>query len=93
MTGTVIEAERLLRRLLGSQKRTKNTTTCRVDRTADEIRYCTFHRRYRLSSLNVVAKAGFPFLTNDGPWLTIALARALDPDRPAWPPGERRPLP
>ncbi len=89
----VIEAKRLLRRLLASQKRTKKTTTRRVDRTTGQIRYRTSNRRYRLSSLKGGAKAGFTFLTNDGPALTIALARALDPDRPSWPRGERRPLP
>ena len=57
------------------------------------LKYRKATRRYRLSSLTGGAKAGFTFLTNDGPALTIALARALDTERRPWTPGERRPLP
>jgi hypothetical protein len=89
----VINAKRLLRGVLGGQKRTRKATVRRIDRTTGEIRYRKVTRRYRLSSLNGGAKAGFTFLTNDGPALTIALARALDTEPRPWPPGERRPLP
>jgi hypothetical protein len=89
----VIKAKRLLRGVLNGQKRTRKATVRRIDRTTGEIRYRKATRRYRLSSLNGGAKAGFTFLTNDGPALTIALARALDTEPRPWPPGERRPLP
>ena len=89
----VIEAKRLLRGVLNGQKRTRKATVRRIDRTTGEVRYRRVTRRYRLSSLIGGAKAGFTFLTNDGPALTIAIARALDTERRPWPPGERRPLP
>jgi len=89
----IIQAKRLLRGVLAGQKRTRKTTVRRIDRATGEIRYRKVSRRYRLSSLNGGAKAGFTFLTNDGPALTIELARALDTERRPWTPGERRPLP
>ena len=88
----VIEMKRLLRGLLASQKRMKKTSTRRVNRSTGEISYRRSNRRYKLSSLNGGAKAGFTFLTNDGPALTIAIAKALDPDRTTYARGERRPL-
>lgn len=89
----VIHTKRLLRGVLNAQKRTRKTTVQRIDRATGEIRYRSVTRRYRLSSLNGGAKSGFTFLTNDGPALTIALARALDQTPTHWTPGERRPLP
>jgi hypothetical protein len=89
----VIGAKRLLRGVLKGQKRMRKVTVRRIDRATGEVRYRKVNRRYRLSSLNGGARAGFTFLTNDGPALTIALARALDTERRPWPPGERRPLP
>ena len=89
----LIEAKRILRGVLGAQKRTRSVSVRRVDRATGEITYRAARRRYRLSSLTGGAKSGFTFLTNDGPALAIALARALEPDREPWPPGERRPLP
>jgi len=90
---TVVESKRLLRGVLAAQKRTKRVTVRRVNRETGDIRYRRTSRRYKLSSLTGGARSGFTFLTNDGPALTIAIARALDTERRPWPPGERRPLP
>jgi hypothetical protein len=88
----IVGTKRLLRGVLNSQKRTRTATVRRTDRATGEIRYRRVRRRYRLSSLKG-RSAGCTFLTNDGPALTIAIARALDQTPTTWTPGERRPLP
>jgi hypothetical protein len=89
----LVRTKRLLRGVLNGQKRMRKVTVRRVDHATGEIRYRKATRRYRLTSLNGGARSGFTFLTNDGPALTIAIARALDTERRPWTPGERRPLP
>ena len=89
----LVRTKRLLRGVLNGQKRMRKVTVRRVDLTTGEISYRRVTRRYRLTSLNGGARSGFTFLTNDGPALTIAIARALDTERRPWTPGERRPLP
>ncbi len=92
--GNVVEAKRLLRGVLGAQNRTRTVRTRRIDRSTGEVSYRRSRRRYRLSSLRGGATAGCTFLTNDGPALAIALARALQLDQTEpWPKGQRRPLP
>ena len=85
----MIEAQRFLRRYVASQKRTMRTR----GRTGDRPR--AVNRRWQLRSL-VGLDAGFTFLTNDGPGLALALARAIDQpehEETPWPPGHPRPLP
>ena len=85
----MIEAQRFLRRYIASQKRTMRTK----GRTGDRPR--AINRRWKLSSL-VGLDSGFTFLTNDGPALAVALARAIhqpDQEETPWPPSQTRPLP
>ena len=89
----IINTKRLLRRAIAAQKRTKKVTTKRVSRETGEVTYRTSNRRYRLRSLNGGHKTGCTYLTNDGPALAIAIARALHPPTDLWPPGQPWPLP
>ena len=85
----MIEAQRFLRRYVASQKRTMRTR----GRTGERPR--AVNRRWQLRSL-VGLDTGFTFLTNDGPGLALALARAIDQpeqEETPWPPGQPRPLP
>jgi hypothetical protein len=85
----LVDVQRFLRRYLASQKRTHRTKGLGGQRSRP------VNRRYRLPSLTGT-DAGFGFLTNDGPALAIAIARATNPptqeDTP-WPKGQPRMLP
>ncbi len=84
----MIEAQRFLRRYVASQKRTMRTR----GRTGDRPR--AVNRCWKLSSL-IGLDTGFTFLTNDGPALAVALARAINhqQEETPWPPGQPRPIP
>ena len=85
----MVEAQRFLRRYIASQKRARRTK----GRTGDRPR--AVNRRWKLNSL-VGLDTGFTLLTNDGPALAVALARAIDhteQEETTWPPGQTRPLP
>ncbi|MEM9892796.1 MAG: hypothetical protein AAF962_18180 [Actinomycetota bacterium] len=84
----MIEAQRFLRRYIASQKRTMRTKGLGGKRKRP------VNRRWQLSSLHGL-DTGFTLLTNDGPGLAVALARAINqPERTdPWPPGQTRPLP
>ena len=88
----LIEAKRLLRRLLRSQGRTRRVRVRRVDRRTGEVRYRTVRRRYRLPSLATGARLGCTLLVNDGPSVGVRLSRSFS-KQPEWPPGKNRPLP
>jgi hypothetical protein len=85
-----VEVMRFLRAYLRAQKRTERTNLARVIVGGRRRRYV--NRRYRLRSLTG-PDSGLTFLTNDGPALAIAIARALTPQGEPWQPGQRRQLP
>ena len=89
----VVDAKRILRRAMKAQKRTRVVSTKRTNQATGEVTYRRSVRRYRLSSLKGGAMSGCTYLTNDGPALAIALARAVNPISTLWPPGQPRPLP
>ena len=85
----MIEVQRFLRRYIASQKRTMRTRGVTGQRTRP------VNRRWSLSSLHGL-DTGFTFLTNDGPALATAIARAIDQpqeEEQQWTPGQPRPLP
>lgn len=83
----MIEVQRFLRRYVAAQKRTMKTRGFCGQRTR------AVNRRWRLSSLKGT-ESGFTFLTNDGPGLALAIARAITPhEEEPWPRGQPRPLP
>ena len=73
MTGTsrdqMVEVQRYLRRYLVSQKRTKRTKGLNGQRSR------FVNRRWKLRSL-ICVDSGFTFLTNDGPAVAMAIAKA-----------------
>ena len=85
-----VQVQRLLRGYLRAQKRTERTNLARVLNGGRRKRFV--NRRYRLRSLSG-PDTGCTFLTNDGPALAIAIARALEPQGEPWANGQRRPLP
>ncbi|MEZ5407684.1 MAG: hypothetical protein R2761_06645 [Acidimicrobiales bacterium] len=88
--GQHVEVMRFLRAYLRSQKRTERTRMARISLGGRRKR--SVNRRYQLRSLTG-PDTGLTFLTNDGPALAIAIARALTPQEQPWRPGERRALP
>ena len=83
----LVEVQRFLRRYLAAQKRTMRSKGPTGQRSRP------VNRRWKLRSL-VGVEAGFTFLTNDGPNLAVALARATTPHQEEpWPRGQPRPLP
>jgi hypothetical protein len=83
----LIEIQRFLRRYVASQKRTMRT------KGLGGRRRRAVNRRWTLRSL-VGTQSGFTLLTNDGPNLAVAIARATTPHQEEpWPPGQPRPLP
>ena len=83
----LIEIQRFLRRYVASQKRTMRTKGIGGQRSR------AVNRRWTLRSL-VGTESGFTLLTNDGPSLAVAIARATTPHQEEpWLPGQRRPLP
>lgn len=85
----MVDAQRFLRSYIKSQKRTMRTKGFNGQRSRP------VNRRWRLTSLTGL-DTGFTLLTNDGPALAVALARALEQhqqEETTWPPRQRRPLP
>lgn len=84
----MVEVQRFLRRYIAAQKRTMRTKGFNGQRTRP------VNRRWRLGSLHGL-DTGFTYLTNDGPGLAVALARAIEQlqQEESWPPGQPRPLP
>ncbi len=82
----MIEVQRFLRHYIASHKRTMRTKGAHGQRSR------AVNRRWQLRSL-VGLESGFTLLTNDGPGLAIAIARAITEGETGWPPGQRRPLP
>jgi hypothetical protein len=87
------KVQRLLRGVLGAQKRTHRTRYSTKGKGPDGMRRRKVNRRYRLSSLKGLDR-GFTFLTNDGAALAYDIARAIQLDHSLpWPRGQPRPLP
>lgn len=89
----MVQVQRIMRRVLASQKRTHRTRSSRKGARWDGNRRRMVNRRYKLPTLKGTDR-GFMFLTNDGARLAFDIARALQlDDAEPWPRGERRPLP
>jgi hypothetical protein len=89
----MVSVQRLLRGVLGAQKRTHRSRFSNKGVGPDGLRRRKVNRRYKLGSLTGVDR-GFTFLTNDGAALAFDVARALAlPNAEPWPKGQPRPLP